>query len=474
MQLPEYHNLSLLIVGDCMLDRYWHGATSRISPEAPVPVVKIQREQELPGGAGNVALNVQKLGATAKLLGVIGTDAAGDRLLQSLSEAAIDAQLLRDPTTPTTLKLRIISQHQQLIRLDFEERNQQRDDSELLQRYQQRLAECQCVILSDYHKGAIKDPQAFIQLARAAKRPVLVDPKGSDFSPYRGATLLTPNRKEFEAVVGPCASDEELVSKAEAVINDFDLSAILVTRGEQGMTLVERNAPVLHLPAIAREVFDVTGAGDTVIAVLAASIASGASFRDATRLANIAASISVTKLGAAAVTPAELRRAITQSQGEAHGVVEEDRLAQLVQDAKAHGETVVMTNGCFDILHAGHVAYLKEAKALGDRLIVAVNSDESVQTLKGPTRPINSLAKRMQVLAGLAAVDWVVPFSEETPARIINHLIPDVLVKGGDYDLSTIVGADTVIANGGQVKALSYHQGCSTTAIINDILEVEA
>jgi D-beta-D-heptose 7-phosphate kinase/D-beta-D-heptose 1-phosphate adenosyltransferase len=300
--------------------------------------------------------------------------------------------------------------------------------------------------------------------------PVLVDPKGTDFARYRGATLLTPNLQEFEAVVGACASEGELVARGKHLMAELDLGALLVTRGEHGMTLLRPGEEELHLPARAREVFDVTGAGDTVIGVLAASVAGGASLPQAVTLANIAASIVVGKLGTAAVSAPELRRAVQQDQGSERGAVTLEQLQVSVADARSHGERVVFTNGCFDIIHAGHVSYLEQARKLGDRLIVAVNSDQSVRRLKGRGRPINPADRRMAVLAGLEAVDWVVRFTEDTPVSLLRVLQPDILVKGGDYQAKEdVVGWETVEEYGGQVQIMGVVDSVSTTAIVSKI-----
>lgn len=466
--IPPFNLASVLVVGDIMLDRYWYGDTLRISPEAPVPVVRIRQNEERPGGAGNVALNLAALDCKALLFSICGNDEAGQLLENKLVAADVQCFFQREEHFPTVTKLRVLSQHQQLIRLDFEEALTKLDLANLLAIYQSQLNSVQAVILSDYAKGVLTEPQLFIALAHKAGIPVFVDPKGTDYQRYRGATLLTPNRKEFEAVVGVCHSEQELSEKGLALLRDLELEALLITRGDQGMTLLRPNHPELHLPAFGREVYDVTGAGDTVIATLAAAVAAGSDLEEAIHLANHAASIVVAKLGAATVNIAELRRAV-QKDGRGKGAMNEEQLLLAVADAKAHGERIVMTNGCFDILHAGHITYLEQAKQLGDRLIVAVNDDESVKRLKGNERPINSLARRMAVLAGLAAVDWVVAFSEDTPERIIEAIQPDVLVKGGDYRIEEIVGADFVLARGGQVKVLDFIDNCSTTTVIEKI-----
>lgn len=298
---------------------------------------------------------------------------------------------------------------------------------------------------------------------------MLVDPKSLDFTAYSGATLVTPNMAEFEQVVGVCNSEQELIEKSAALIDILDLQALLVTRGEHGMTLLRKDEPELHLPTHAQEVFDVTGAGDTVISVLAAALAAGEDLPAATALANLAAGIVVGKLGTASVSVPELRRSVLVGQDAGFGVMSQAQLQIAVEDARSHGERIVMTNGCFDILHAGHVAYLNQARRLGDRLIVAVNDDDSVQRLKGKGRPINPVDRRMTVLAALERVDWVVPFSEDTPERLICEINPDLLVKGGDYKPRDIAGYDCVTRNGGEVVVLDFEDGCSTSDIIETI-----
>lgn len=469
LHLPRFADARVLVVGDIMLDRYWHGATARISPEAPVPVVKVGEIEDRPGGAANVALNLAALGAAVSLAGITGDDEAAAVLESRLQAAGVAPQLQRNPQLPTITKLRVISRQQQLIRMDFEETLKLPAGVELVG--DAALQQAGVLVLSDYAKGTLADPQALIQRAKACQLPVLVDPKGSDFHKYRGATLLTPNLGEFEAVVGHSASEAELVVKAETLIRELDLQALLITRGEQGMSLIRLGAPELHLPAQAREVFDVTGAGDTVIATLAAALAAGESLSHAVALANLAASIVVGKLGTATVSAVELQRLLRREQGGDRGVLTVEQLQVLREEARAIGETVVFTNGCFDILHAGHVTYLEQARARGDRLIVAINDDASVTRLKGPGRPINPVDGRMAVLAGLEAVDWVVSFSEDTPENLLRQIQPDVLVKGGDYSREQVVGWQIVEGYGGRVDVLGHVEGCSTTAIVERVVE---
>jgi len=472
-QIPDFSSAKVLVVGDLMLDRYWHGDTSRISPEAPVPVVHVGETEERAGGAGNVALNISILGATAAVMGFTGADEAAASLQTRLEHAGVQCQFEHLAGFPTITKLRVLSRHQQLIRLDFEDGFSRGDSTQLLKRFGDCISDYDVVVLSDYGKGTLQNVQQLISAANRAGKPVVIDPKGRDFDKYAGATVITPNMAEFEAVVGACADEQAVEQKGEQLRQRLGLQALLITRSERGMTLIQAGEHAVHLPTRAREVYDVTGAGDTVISVLAAAMAAGQDLVDAMILANLAAGVVVGKLGTATASVAELRRALREQDEVQHGVVSEDRLIELVQDAKLHGETVVMTNGCFDILHAGHVTYLQQARDLGDRLIVAVNDDASVKRLKGPERPVNTLERRMHVLAALGCVDWVVPFYEDTPTRLICRVLPDFLVKGGDNDPAKIPGGDCVREAGGQVTALTYVDNVSTTGLISSIRRSE-
>ncbi|WP_386696522.1 MULTISPECIES: bifunctional D-glycero-beta-D-manno-heptose-7-phosphate kinase/D-glycero-beta-D-manno-heptose 1-phosphate adenylyltransferase HldE [unclassified Lonepinella] len=469
----QFPNAKVLVLGDVMLDRYWFGATNRISPEAPVPVVRVQQNEERAGGAANVAMNIASLNVPTQLLGLIGNDETGSALTQLLEKQKIYCNFVKLDTHPTITKLRILSRHQQLLRLDFEEDFHQAPTDELLDKLKSAVKNVGALILSDYGKGTLAQVQKMIQIARQANVPVLIDPKGTDFERYRGATLLTPNMSEFEAVVGKCENEEDIIEKGLKLISDINLTALLVTRSEKGMTLLRPNQPVYHLPTVAKEVFDVTGAGDTVISVLATALADGRSFEESCYLANVAAGIVVGKLGTSTVSTVELENAIHGRTSTGFGIMSESELKIAVQLAKNRGEKIVMTNGCFDILHPGHVSYLENARKLGDRLIVAVNTDNSVKRLKGDTRPINDLASRMAVLAGLASVDWLVAFDEDTPQRLISEILPDLLVKGGDYQPEDIAGSKEVWANGGDVQVLNFENGCSTSNVIKKIRELK-
>ncbi len=462
--LPDFASARVLVAGDVMLDRYWYGATRRISPEAPVPVVKVEGSEDRPGGAGNVALSIAALGASAGLLGVVGQDEAAQSLGATLAAAGVDGKLLTVESLPTITKLRVISRRQQLIRLDFEEPLQVAVPADFATCFEELLARHDVVVLSDYAKGTLHDARRLIEIARDAGKTVLVDPKNPRFEIYRGATLMTPNLSELETMVGACPDEETLEEKGLRLVADLGHEALLVTRGENGMTLLVPGRPAVHLPSHAREVYDVTGAGDTVIATLAAGLAAGMTLADAAELSNLAAGILVSKLGAAAISAAELRSHLGSDPPV--GVLNEDQLVAAVQAARARGERLIMTNGCFDILHAGHVAYLEKARKLGDRLIVAVNDDASVRALKGSGRPINGLERRMSVLAALSFVDWVVPFSETTPERLVCRVLPDVLVKGADYRPEEIAGSDCVRAAGGEVRVIDLVDGVSTTQMV--------
>jgi D-beta-D-heptose 7-phosphate kinase/D-beta-D-heptose 1-phosphate adenosyltransferase len=474
IELPAFDRVRVLVVGDVMLDRYWHGAASRISPEAPVPVVKIAGYEERPGGAGNVALNLKALGCQVTLVSVVGDDNNADVLIHKLQEFGVACQLYRLPGFTTITKLRVIGRNQQLLRLDFEENVTPVQSRHLIPLFVEQISQADIVVFSDYAKGSLFHIPELISYARQAGVPILVDPKNADFSVYRGATIVTPNQKEFEAAVGYCSDQSELLSKGYALMREHDISALLITQGEQGMTLLEKEKGPVNLPTRAREVYDVTGAGDTVIATLAAAMAAGEPLDLAATLANIAAGLVIKKLGAVTVSVPELRRAMQRQQGSEFGVISEEELMVAIADARAHNEKIVMTNGCFDILHAGHVQYLEQAKEFGQRLIVAINDDASVSRLKGSSRPLNTLKQRAAVLSALRVVDWVVPFSEDTPERLIRRVCPDVLVKGADYRIEEIAGADYVIAEGGLVKLLPLTPDCSTSGIIEKMRKAHA
>ncbi|MDJ0834390.1 MAG: bifunctional D-glycero-beta-D-manno-heptose-7-phosphate kinase/D-glycero-beta-D-manno-heptose 1-phosphate adenylyltransferase HldE, partial [Gammaproteobacteria bacterium] len=415
----DFSKARILVVGDIMLDSYWQGSTQRISPEAPVPVVQVNDMTKRIGGSGNVAMNITSLGGSASLFALTGDDVYGRELSDLLKQTGIHNYCQVDPAIQTTSKLRVLSQHQQLIRLDFEKPHHEVDISPLLAQYEQALSAADVVVISDYAKGLLEDAQPFIQLANKHSVPVLIDPKKTSFENYAGAWLLTPNQKEFESVVGKIASQDDLVDKARNVIAQNNLHGLLITQGEKGMTLVVDNQPAEHFPAHAKEVYDVTGAGDTVIAAVSIAVASGYDLTDAVNLSCKAAAIVVGRVGTASATVEDIQQLDRQESSKLSSInakiMDQQGCLQAVDRLRKQGKKIVFTNGCFDLIHAGHVLYLEAAANLGDLLIVAVNSDESVRQLKGDDRPVNDLADRMQVLAGLASVDIVVSFTEQTP-----------------------------------------------------------
>ena len=469
LSLPDFSRSKILVAGDLMLDRYWTGSTNRISPEAPVPVVKVGEDDHRLGGAANVALNLASLGSNVSLHGITGSDETGQQLKELATDAGLKCFFNMPAQATTITKLRIISRHQQLIRMDFEGDFAELDKTELLSNYESNLKNCSAVVLSDYGKGTLSECQKMIQAARDKGVPVLVDPKGTDFERYRGATLVTPNLSEFELVAGTSTTDSELLEKGEALRTELGWHALLITLGERGMALIEQGQSPLVVPTQAKEVFDVTGAGDTVIATLAACIGCGTELALSTRIANLAAGIVVGKLGTASANPEELQQALAAEHTQNTGVLKESTLLAEIKISRSRGETIVMTNGCFDLLHPGHIRYLQKAATLGDHLLIAVNTDESVRRLKGPDRPLNTTADRMEVLAALGCVTWVTEFEEDTPQRIISEVLPDILVKGGDYKAEEIAGYSEVTQSGGEVTIVDFEEGFSTSRIVKKI-----
>jgi D-beta-D-heptose 7-phosphate kinase/D-beta-D-heptose 1-phosphate adenosyltransferase len=469
---------TVLVVGDIMCDVYLWGEVERISPEAPVPVFESMGRQQVLGGAANVAANLRALGCGVCLLGVVGADTPGRCVRELLQKQGIDdTWLLEDPGRPTTEKTRLIAHQQQMLRLDQE--SQTPLSSVMVARavkFGERLmAEVDGVVCSDYCKGVCTTSllEPLFTAARVAGRPVIVDPKVRDFTRYRGATVLTPNLAEVERASGCPVDDPEMLPKAvDILLHQSQAQAILVTRGKDGMSLFHPPQAPVHIPTRAREVYDVTGAGDTVIATFGMAMFSGFPLVEAAHLANTAASMVVGKMGTAVVAQAELHAAL-QEEVVPHDrkLLQREELAVVRQYHRHRGERVVFTNGCFDLLHVGHVHYLQQARALGERLIVGLNDDASVRQLKGARRPLVLQDERARILAALACVDYVTMFSEPTPRELITLMQPDVLVKGGDYTPETVVGRDDVEAYGGRVHIVPYVTGASTTAIIDDIVE---
>jgi D-beta-D-heptose 7-phosphate kinase/D-beta-D-heptose 1-phosphate adenosyltransferase len=463
----------LVCVGDVMLDHYVYGAVERVSPEAPIPVLRIERETQTLGGAGNVLRNLQALGLSPCFISVVGNDAAGHEVSRlAAGPDGAEVHLLRENGRTTTIKTRYIAGTQQLLRSDRERiapvAASVRED--LLRVVEHAVAGRNVTVLSDYAKGVLGDGMAaaIIAVARAAGHVVVVDPKGTDYAPYRGAGILKPNRGELSAATKlGVATEAEVTAAARALIDDYELGAVLVSLSQEGMLLVEASGAVHRLAAEAREVFDVSGAGDTVIAVLGAALGAGASLLDAARLANIAAGIVVGKVGTAVVHASELEETIVNRDALAGQKLLPLPLAlDHVARWRRNGLKIGFTNGCFDILHPGHVSLLSQAKSHCDRLVVGLNSDASVRRLKGKDRPVQNAAARGAVLSSLACVDMLVVFDEDTPRDLIAALQPDVLVKGADYRKEQVVGADIVEAHGGKVVLAELVPGFSTTATI--------
>ncbi|UYO43701.1 D-glycero-beta-D-manno-heptose-7-phosphate kinase [Rhodopseudomonas palustris] len=468
---------TVLCVGDLMLDEFVYGEVSRISPEAPAPVIAVQRSETNIGGAGNVARNIAAIGARCIFVGLIGDDATGRSLESELgSEPRIEPVLVRDASRPTTRKVRFVSEHfsTHMLRADWETAAPAATDVEqrLLDAILPQLARADIVLLSDYAKGVLtaRVIRDTIDAAKKLGKRVIVDPKSANFAIYRGATLLTPNRKEFTAATrSAAATDDEIATAAQDAMALAECEAMLVTKSEHGMTLVPRGGEPIHVPALPVKVRDVSGAGDTVAAVLAVVLASGANWATAMRAASAAAAVAVSKNGTAVVTPAELRRRIlphASLAAEEKIIGSDAELDERLKQWRREGLRVGFTNGCFDILHPGHVKVLTAARGACDRLIVGLNSDASVRRLKGDSRPVQHERARAEVLAALEAVDLVAIFEEDTPLRLITRIEPSVLVKGGDYTREQVVGHEIVAAKGGDVLLVDVLPGFSTTSLV--------
>lgn len=468
---------TVLCVGDLMLDEFVYGEVSRISPEAPAPVIAVQRSETNIGGAGNVARNIAAIGARCIFVGLIGDDATGRLLETELgSEPRIEPVLVRDASRPTTRKVRFVSEHfsTHMLRADWETAAPAATDVEqrLLDAILPQLARADIVLLSDYAKGVLtaRVIRDTIDAAKKLGKRVIVDPKSANFAIYRGATLLTPNRKEFTAATrSAAATDDEIATAAQDAMALAECEAMLVTKSEHGMTLVPRGGEPIHVPALPVKVRDVSGAGDTVAAVLAVVLASGANWATAMRAASAAAAVAVSKNGTAVVTPAELRRRIlphASLAAEEKIIGSDAELDERLKQWRREGLRVGFTNGCFDILHPGHVKVLTAARGACDRLIVGLNSDASVRRLKGESRPVQHERARAEVLAALEAVDLVAIFEEDTPLRLITRIEPSVLVKGGDYTREQVVGHEIVAAKGGDVLLVDVLPGFSTTSLV--------
>ena len=489
--LPEAHKilelleggfslLRVLVVGDVMIDRYIVGDVERISPEAPVPVLRQSRSYCRPGGAANVAMNLAGLGLQTTLAGYVGADAHATELRDLMAASGVDTAGLIESTRPTIAKTRVVSRTQQLMRIDVESRDQPsiKDADQLVRASVGAVATADAVILSDYAKGALSEAlcRAVIDAARARRVPVLVDPKTRDLSRYAGATTVCPNLQELSAATSVDVHETEaLLAAGRALLTNLAIDFLTVTMSERGIHVLRRGGldEEYHSPARAREVFDVSGAGDTVIATLAASLAGGLRVESAVELANIAAGIVVAKLGTVPVAAHEIVAELTVSSGvvSSEKVLETERAIARVQEWRSSGESIVFTNGCFDLLHIGHITLLEDCRRFGSKLVVGMNTDRSVSRLKGPTRPIVGEKERTRVMAALGAVDLVVLFDAETPLELIRAMQPDVLVKGGDYTVDKVVGHQDVIASGGRVEIVPTVEGFSTSSIVRKMTE---
>ncbi len=468
----------VLVVGDLILDEYIWGSVTRISPEAPVPILESKSENLALGGAANVANNLIALGCEVLLVGGIGQDEKGERLYNLIRSRGINADGVRPFVhRPTTSKIRLIANNQQMLRIDKEDNRPITEETEkkFIQHINKTLPNVDAVICSDYEKGILTEKivNAIMHRAKNSKKPVIVDPKGTDFTKYSGATAITPNEREVERVAPiKLSSREDLDRSAEYLINLTKAEAILITRGKEGMVLYRKGEKPFEVQTMAREVFDVTGAGDTVISVFGLALASGFDMEEAAWLANNAAGIVVGKVGTAVVTREEIQRFIEDQQfSNAPALMPLDEAKKVVSLAKSCGRSVVFTNGCFDIIHAGHIEFLQKAKALGDILVIGLNSDSSVKSLKGPERPIKSQKERADILAALKYVDYITLFEEDTPENLIREIRPDILVKGDDYTIDEVIGREIVEGYGARVELIPIIKGHSTTGTVEKILE---
>lgn len=476
-RFKEIRPVSVVVVGDVILDEYIDGEINRISPEAPVGVLDCRSESYMLGGAANVAANVVKLGCKAALIGVTGGDTAAAELKSLLKQERIDAeQVVTARDRPTIKKSRIISKQQQLLRIDRENRVPipKSVESKLMQNFKKALAKADGVIISDYNKGLLTTKLLREAISYAGKmgRPVVVDPKGDSFAKYKGADVITPNRAELEKSTGMKCGDKKSVEKAaRQIIKRYSISCVLATLGADGMALFTKKGESYFFPTVAREVFDVTGAGDTVVAVFTAGLLGGMLPEEAARLSNHAGGLQVAHLGALGLSKKEMEQSLAGAAGfEESKIVELKDAAAMSESLRKQNKKVVFTNGCFDLIHFGHIQYLRKAKKLGHRLVVGLNSDSSVKRLKGAGRPLLAEHDRAHILAALDCVDMVVIFDAKTPIKLIKAIKPDILVKGGDYKIDQIVGYKEINKWGGRVLTLPYIKGNSTTGIIEKII----
>ena len=456
----------ILVIGDIILDEYWFGDSNRISPEAPIPVVDIKNKDFRLGGAGNVALNLSEINSNITLVSTIGKDLDGKVIEKILQKKKLKHYLKKISIGKSIKKLRIFSGHHQMIRLDFE--NERKSyELKLDNKLKNEIDRSKLILLSDYGKGTLLEIKKIIKYAKGKSKLIIIDPKGSDFNKYKHASILTPNMNEFIEVVGEVNNKTQLIQKARNLIQKNNLIGVLVTQGKNGMTLVTQGKAI-HKDSLTQNVYDVTGAGDTVIATFSAYLNSGKTYEESMEMANIAASRVIKKIGTATVNKKEIEE-IYENRNKILNkkfYTSNSEILKKIQTIKSKNMKIVMTNGCFDIVHAGHIHLLENAKKLGDFMIVAINSDESVKVLKGKKRPVNKLSARIEMLKALSCVDLVIVFNELTPLKIIKMVSPDVLVKGGDYKIRDIVGADLIKAKKGKVKIIKIKKGYSTTKIL--------
>lgn len=476
--LDSDHRPRLLVIGDLILDEYIWGAVSRISPEAPVPILETKSENLTLGGAANVANNLVALGCEVHLVGAIGQDEKGDKLLTLIEEKGISSKgIFRFVHRPTTSKIRVVAHNQQVLRIDKEDNRPITEETEnrIIKYINKALPDMDIVICSDYRKGILTEKvfNAVSHRAKNSKKRVIVDPKSSDFELYKGATVITPNQFEVEKAVPIKIQDKiDLDRAAEYLLNLTHAEVLLITRGKDGMTLYPNKAKPVDIPTQAKEVFDVTGAGDTVVSVLAMALAVGFNPEDSAWLSNMAASIVVGKVGTAVVTLNEINEYLQEEMlRTAHTVLKLEELKKIVSLAKGTGKTVVFTNGCFDLIHGGHIEFLQKAREKGDLLVVGLNSDRSVKSIKGEGRPIKSEKERANIISALRYVDYITIFDESTPEDLIREVRPDILVKGDDYAIDEVVGREIVEGYGAKVELIPIVQGLSTTNIVEKILE---
>ncbi|MBI5183880.1 MAG: D-glycero-beta-D-manno-heptose-7-phosphate kinase [Nitrospinae bacterium] len=476
--LSDKNDLKVLVVGDIILDEYIWGSVNRISPEAPVQVVECKSQNMALGGAANVANNLTSLGCKVYIVGAVGKDEKGDRVIELLKRMNIDSEgVVRDPLRITTNKIRVIAHGQQIIRIDNEDRRPLSGEVEKrVKEYIKRITPLvDGIICSDYNKGVVTEKvfRSIVHCGQRDKKMIIVDPKGVDFSKYKGVNVITPNEKELEAASPIKIQSEEDMERAVGYL--FGLihnDAILVTRGKDGMSLFEKDGKKTHIPTEAKEVYDVTGAGDTVTGVFGMAVFKGLSFIDSARLANMAAGIVVGKVGTAVVTNEELSNFIEDGHLLSVGnILSLDELKQVISLARNREKMIVFTNGCFDIIHGGHIEFLQKAKGLGNILVVGLNDDESVKRLKGEGRPMKSQSERANILSALKYVDYITIFSEDTPERLIQEIKPDILVKGDDYSIEEVVGRDIVERYGGRVELIPIVKGMSTSGFLRKVIE---